>query len=251
MSYENIKVYTFQNFILLKILVFCKLFPIFIEKKQIMETDLSLTNYMSSKKKISDLLALEKITLADIEDFTKMERDYLAETISLMLNDLKGRERDKLIEKIELIIPANTKNQFWENNHFLISKAIAKLMREYGFMPSKSAIAQETGLSRQTVTKHLKDYKTHPEYIAEMEQFKFMAPKIMTNVFKFASNGDMKAARLYLEVVGAINKRRSDTVVNRQNNYIQINNTVLSQENLNNLSAEQLNQIEWIVNGSK
>lgn len=39
-------------------------------------------------------------------------------------------------------------------------------------------------------------------------------------------------------------------VVNEQNNYIQINNTILSQEILQKLSPEQLNQIELIVTGS-
>ncbi|MDB5087531.1 MAG: hypothetical protein JWR09_1525 [Mucilaginibacter sp.] len=215
-----------------------------------MKTDAALTNYLTTKKKVDNLFALQKITLTDIEDFNKMERDYLAATATEMLNQLKGEERDNFISKIEQIIPANTKNQFWEHNHFLIGRAINKLMREYGFMPSKSAIAEETGLSRQTVTKHLKDYKTNPEYLAEIEQFKFMAPKVLGTVFKFATNGDVKAARLYFEMIGAINKQRSNTVVNEQTNYIQINNTILSQENLKQLSVEQLNQIECIVTGS-
>jgi hypothetical protein len=116
-------------------------------------------------------------------------------------------------------------------------------------MPPKFVIARETGLSRQTVAKHLTDYKTHPQYLAEMEQFKYMAPKILAGVCKLACNGDVKAARLYFEMVGAINKKQPNTVINKQNNYIQINNTILSQENLNQLSKEQLNQIEHIISG--
>ncbi len=74
-----------------------------------------------------------------------------------------------------------------------------------------------------------------------------MAPKILANVFRFATNGDIRAARLYFEVVGAINKQNTNTVVNEQNNYIQINNTILSQENLKQFSFERLNPIENIV----
>lgn len=74
-----------------------------------------------------------------------------------------------------------------------------------------------------------------------------MAHNILANVFRCAGNGDRKAARLYLEMVGALNKQPAGTVVNAQNNYIQINNTILSQENLKQLSAEQLAQIENIV----
>jgi hypothetical protein len=66
-------------------------------------------------------------------------------------------------------------------------------------------------------------------------------------LFKSAINGDTKAARLYFEMVGAISKQQPGMVVTEQNNYIQVNNTILSQENLRALSAEQLNQIEHII----
>jgi len=207
----------------------------------------ALTKLTTSKRKVNRLFTLKKITPKDIDNFNNRERDYLAATSTEILQQLKGEERDNFINKIELIVPACTKNELWEHNQYLISSATSKLMRQYGFMPPKSAIAEETGLSRQTIAKHFKEYKTHPEYLAEMEQFKFMAPKILANVFKYALNGDMKAARLYFEMVGAINKQQPDTVVNEQNNYIQINNTILSQENLRQLSAEQLNQIENII----
>jgi hypothetical protein len=59
----------------------------------------------------------------------------------------------------------------------------------------------------------------------------------------------VKAARLYFEMVGAMNKQQPNTVINEQNNYIQINNTILSQQNLKQLSKEQLNQIEHIISG--
>jgi predicted transcriptional regulator len=207
----------------------------------------ALTKFTTSKRKVNRLFALKKIAVKDIEGFNKRERDYLAEASTEILQQLEGEERDSFLNKIELIVPQSTKNQLWECNHMVISSAISNFMREHGFMPSKSTIAEETGLSRPTVAKHLAAYKTHPEYIAEIEQFKFMAPKVLANVFKFAVNGDMKAARLYFEMVGAINNQQPNTVVNEQNNYIQINNTILSQENLRQLSAEQLNQIENII----
>jgi len=212
-----------------------------------MKTETAIKRFTALKVKVDNLFALQKITPEDIEGFTKPERDYIAANATEKLQQLKGQERDNFISKIELVVPVNTKNQMWEYNHFVISGAISKFMREYGIMPDQSTIAEETGLSRQTVAKHLKEYKTHPAYAAQLEQFKFMAPKIMAKVFKFAVNGDVKAARLYFEMVGAINKQQPDMVVNKQNNYIQINNTILSQENLSHLSAEQLNQIESII----
>jgi hypothetical protein len=78
-----------------------------------------------------------------------------------------------------------------------------------------------------------------------------MAPKMLAKVFKFASKGDMRAARLYFEMVGVLNTQQSNAVVNEQNNYIQINNTILSQANLKQLTAEQLNQIESIITNNR
>ena len=210
-----------------------------------METqELVLTD---GEKKITALLGLKKIALSDLDSFDTSERRYLGAVCTKMLEDLKGKERDDFLYKIESIMPASNRQLLWEYNHLAITDAISKLTEKYGNMPTQHHIAEETGLTRQTISKHLKEYQTHPGYAEQMEQFKIMTPKLMAKVYKFAVNGDIRAARLYLETVGATNKRQGNTVVNRQNNYIQINNTILSQENLKRLTAEQLNQIESVV----
>ena len=207
----------------------------------------AVANFTASPTRVSRLLAQKKINVKDIEDLNELEREYLRESCTRRLRQLHGGERDDFLEKIDLIIPASTKSDIWDYNHSLINDAVAGYMRDHGIMPIQSIIAEKTGLSRQTVAKHFSAYKRRPEITTEMEQFKFMATRILANVFKFALNGDMKAARLYFEMVGNLNKKQSGTVVNEQNNYIQINNTILSQENLKQLSAEQLNQIENII----
>jgi biotin operon repressor len=213
-----------------------------------METqELVSTKLTGSEKKIIALLELKKITLSDLDNFDTGERQYLAVVCTKMLQNLKGKERDDFLYKIESIMPASNKQQIWEYNHRAITDAISKLTELHGSMPTKNHIAEETGLSRQTISKHLKEYQTHPGYTEQMEQYKMMAPKLMAKVFQYAAKGDIRAARLYLETVGATHKQQSNTVVKSQNNYIQINNTILSQENLKRLSAEQLNQIEHIV----
>lgn len=216
-----------------------------------MKTETALAHCTASTKKVNDLLAKQKITLQDIEDFSQMERDYFNATATETLNQLTGQEKDDFLDKIDEILHVDSKNSFWEHNHHLITSTINKLMREYGYMPSKTSIAEQSGLSRQTVTKHLKEYKMQPGYQAEMKQFEYMTSKVLAVVYKSAVTGDLKASKLYLETVGGANKKSSGgMVVNEQNNYIQINNTILSQEILQKLSPEQLNQIELIVTGS-
>ena len=210
------------------------------------------SRFKASKQKVDRLFTREKITRKDLEDLDKPERGYLMETCTELLRSLKGAERDKFLDQVDAIMTSATKSDIWDGNHSAISSAVADYMREHGVMPTKHTLAEKTGLSRKTVAKHLANYKNQPEFAEQAEQFKFMAPAVLANVFKASLNGDMRAARLYLEMVGSINKK-GKTVVNEQNNYIQVNNTILSQENLKQLTAEQLDQIERIVtnNGIK
>ena len=116
-------------------------------------------------------------------------------------------------------------------------------------MPSKTELASHTGLSRPTIHKHLKDYASHPQYMEQVEQFRFMTSKVLAKVFRFAVNGDIQAAKLYFTMVGSMNNgaAQNNTLIQNQNNYIQINGTVLSQESIKSLNPEQLNTIETIL----
>jgi hypothetical protein len=212
-----------------------------------MDPTISSLTTPTPRQKISSLLSQQKITLHDVDNLTPPERGQLQQTINKTLAEVKGADRDIFLNKIDALLPPDTKNDVWEHNHTVISATISNFMQKHGIMPTKQAVAEETGFSRQTVAKHFKEYNAHPEFMAQAEQFKFMSHNVLANVFKYASNGDMRAARLYFEMVGALNKQPAGTVVNAQNNYIQINNTILSQENLKQLTAEQLNQIENIV----
>jgi len=215
-----------------------------------MKTKRSLQKFTKSETKINNILSLEQITPKDLEQLNEKESTLLMEIISEKFNNLKGIERDKFHKKIEPITGETAKNQVWENNHNTITWAISTLIQEYGRMPSKSEIAIKTELSRQTVHKHLKEYMSHPQYLEQIEQFKFMTSKVLAKVFQFAVNGDTGAAKLYFNVIGFMNNGQSpnnNTLIQNQNNYIQINGTVLSQEAIKNLNPEQLNMIETIL----
>lgn len=76
-----------------------------------------------------------------------------------------------------------------------------------------------------------------------------MTTKVLPKVFQFALNGDTGAAKLYLTAMGCLNNVQppASTMIQNQNNFIQINGTVLSQETIKNLNVEQLNAIESIL----
>lgn len=204
----------------------------------------SLQKFTETEAKVNNILSLEQVTFKDIDNLNDVERRRLLEIINEKCNKLKGTERDKFYYKIEPITNNIVKNQLWENNHNQITWAISTLMQENGRMPSKTDIANKTELSRQTVHKHLKEYVNHPLYLEEIEQFRFMTSKVLARVFKFAVNGDMGAAKLYLNATGLLNK--GHTSIKNQTNNIQINGITISQDAIKNLTVEQLKIVEGI-----
>lgn len=208
-----------------------------------------LQKFTETEIKINKLLSLEKITPSDLELLSQPVIKRFLEIISEKFNTLKGTERDKFYNKIEPITTDKTKNEMWESNHFQITCAISTLMQEYGRMPSKTELAAKTELSRQTIHKHLNEYSNHSQYLGEVEQFRFMTSKVLAKVFKFAVNGDMRAAKLYFNVMGNLNNGQTSnsTLIRNQNNYIQINGMVLDQEAIKQLNPHQLNIIEGIL----
>lgn len=206
-----------------------------------------LQKFTDIETKITELFALDQITQNDIKYLNDSEINRLNVFITETINKVKGLERDRFIQKIELLLDNTTKNQLWEMNHNQITAAMSDLMQELNRMPSKTEIAIKTELSRQTIHKHLKEYMIHPTYLQQVEQFRFMSAKVLAKVFKFAVNGDMAAAKLYFNVIGMSGQNANNTLIQNQNNYIQINGTVLSQETIKRLNPDQLNIIENIL----
>lgn len=210
----------------------------------------SLQRLTETETKFNLLMKKKKLLPCDIDTMLdRKEKDQFGTFLTKLLNEKKGDELANFIEQISDIIPQGVKNQLWENNHYRITLAITKLMEDYGKMPTKNQIAEESGLSRQTISKHLKNYQTNPLYAEEMQKFKFMADRVLSKVYKIAiSCGDVKAARLYLEVLGYLgNQSGINTTINTQNNYLQINQTKINQETIKHLTADQLIQIEGIL----
>lgn len=208
-----------------------------------------LQKLTETETKIKNLLTKKKITFEDIETLlNEKEVEVFEELIRKNINENVGVERDNFLEQVDEILPKDTKNQLWENNHYIIIQAISKHIEDYGKMPTKNQISNDTGLSRQTIHKHLKNYTDSPLYAEQLKQFKLMFDRVLAKVIKIAvqGEGNVKAARLYFDIMGYLGNQ-SGVNINTQNNYIQINQTKLSQETIKQLSPEQLNQIEAVL----
>lgn len=207
----------------------------------------SLQKFTSFEQKKDFIFQLKEINKEDLEILNDDEKTEFYELLTERFNKLKGDENAEFLNQIWNITPAITRNIIWESNQNTITSTISGLMQDYGRMPTASEIAIKSELSRQTVTKHLKEYAKQPQYNEIVEQFKFMTSKVLAKVFKFAVNGDMSAAKLYFNVVGALNQNNQNTFIQNNNNYIQINGLIFNDEKLKTLKPEQLKTIEAIL----
>ncbi len=207
-----------------------------------------LRKLTETETQIERVRKMPKVSEAEMSKLTAEEREEISKEFTDKINSLKGTQRDEFISKLDEILPDDVKNQLWENNHYQITVAMGKFIEEYGKMPTKNRIAADTGLSRQTVHKHLSTYAGHPLYVEQITQFKFMADRVLAKVIKLAVLGDVKAARLYFDVMGNLNGQASNnTLIKNQTNYVQINGMVLSQETVKQLNPVQLCEIESIL----
>ncbi len=203
----------------------------------------------TSEEIVSSLLKKDRITKEDLYDFTDADKALFSETVQQLAKSLKAEERDDFFLKIDDIVTDDTKRGIWETNHFNIVSTINTLIKRSNRMPTKTEIADEVGISRQTVHKHLNEYSSNPLYANQLEQHKIMGDRVLTAMYQEAIQGNVKAAKLYLQVTGFLNGRESGIRINSQTNYIQVNGTVINEEALKQLPPEQLNLLCNMVKG--
>jgi hypothetical protein len=207
-----------------------------------------LQKLTESQQKVANLFKLSIVTYESLEDFSDDERKLLGETLTNKCDKATPEEKERLVNQFEAVLSPVTKHEVWENNHNCITSSISNLMQEKRRMPSVTEIATASKLSRQTVYKHLKEYKTSPVYLEQVQKFEFMTHKILTNLFIYAINGDVAAAKVCLSAFGKLEQGQgNNTLIQQQNNFVQINGAIISQDKISRLNQNQLERLEGLL----
>lgn len=193
--------------------------------------------------KIHAILAKDKILLEDIEVLNSEERTLLQHEINAEIPRRTGNSLNRFFDKIEAIVPdsLDLRHAQWEYNHTEIGRAIALFITEKGRTPTKNEIANTTGLSRQTIHKHLIEFRASSVFKIENEKLRLAGQRLLAKLFKFAIDGNIKAARLFFEMTGELGTRTT------QNYYVQINNLKVDNALIQSLSREKIREIEKII----
>ena len=211
----------------------------------------SLQKFTQKSNKIEQLFTMKKVSIADIETLTRAEKDKFEDLLYERISSSTGIERDTITIQFSDILEKSTKNQLWESNHANITGIISNLLNQNNRMPTINEIAVNANLSRQTVNKHMKEFKSNPLYIEHLEQYQILIPALIGRVYKTACNGDMGAAKLFFNVMGCLNNQHETKAAsnNINNNFIQINGLTINQDFIQNLDSKKLNQLQKILIG--
>lgn len=186
----------------------------------------------SVNKYLEQIIKGEKINLAVVWNLTEEEKHNIEAVFTAAVITLAGDDREAFLDKTEDVLTETSKSEIWERNHYTIMSAVDYLTRHTGQMPTTTRIATETQLSRNTVTKHLKEYYNSQTYKDKSGALKCLREGLLMKVYYEATKGNMKAAKLFLEATKMNEEPTSRNVQNQQNNFVQINGTVISQEQL-------------------
>lgn len=152
---------------------------------------------------------------------------------------LMQEHRDIFRERIILTLfekGNDGRNALWDYNHIQIILGITLLTKEKNRFPTRTELSNKTGLSRQTIDKHLKEYFGSHEYIEKQNEYMIMREKVLANVFCQAEGGDIRAAKVFLDATENVLPNVS---IRNQNNFIQINGIVISQEQIKELPESE------------
>ncbi|MBT8218548.1 MAG: hypothetical protein KJP00_01905 [Bacteroidia bacterium] len=143
-----------------------------------------------------------------------------------------------------LRLSAKGRKDVYNGNHESIIFCLSEYIREWKRLPTQNQLSEMTGLSRVTISNHLKDLPIHfnsPEYKSKILM---MREELLLKLFSMAKCNYIDPR---LELM-AIDKFLRYTTPNRDSQAIKINNINIDQITIEQLPIEKKTQILNIIN---
>ena len=173
------------------------------------------------KLTVTEILEKESINNDDLNQLSNADKKKFNNKCGATLSKLKCDDRDKFLKKIWGVVSEEGKKAIWSSNHEKIKFALHNSIKKEGYFPNASRLVELTGLSRQTIYKHLNTFKDSELYNEYRDACKVLESNVIQLVYQLAMNGDLKACKLFLELSGAINRMNPSTYIDKQQNNIE------------------------------
>ena len=160
--------------------------------------------------------------------------------VDLMCECLKYKKQ----ENSESIL----RNITYETNHSQITTCIHNYILENNCFPTVFKITETTGLSRQTVYRHLDSGLKNKFNALVKGKLEYMATHALSKLYLIGIKDDnVSALKHFIELSGAINRNPREKV----NSYIQINNVTITQEDIKNLPPKSIEAIKNLLSEAR
>ena len=152
-----------------------------------MDTPANLRPRLKKMRKALDLMiTCNTINASELKFMSEEEHIELTKLLKEKL-DWVNRQHTKLLQIMGEVAQVPCNRLLWENNHLKITKAINTTLSATGQIPNHTYIAEITGLSRQTVAKHLSETEVTSIYDEQLINFSVMAPQVLNRVIEGAA----------------------------------------------------------------
>jgi len=203
---------------------------------------------IEEEKAVIDIIEGQELTWEYLDSLPDDRRSFIFTVFQKALNYLALEDERIFVKKVDKVMHEHTRRDVWDSNHIRIILGLSKLTAEYGRVPNRIELSQETKLSRVTIDKHLKEYFNSEQFEHKKEEYILMREKLLGKVYKCAHAGDMRAAKIFLDATAI---KEPSRVHNQQNNFIQINGVTITEEQLKLLPENQINKILRVINPEK
>ena len=211
---------------------------------------------MKNKKTLQKLTDYKNLnSLPELKKYLKLypnKKVDIRENIQKRLIDsYKNEEKNEynltemylsLIENKEL--KKDIRNTTYEVNHSIITSFMHNYILENRQFPTMSIISEKINLSRQTIYNHLNNGLTSITNHLLKGKNEIMSAKALEKLYLIGiEKNNPMALKYFIQLTGMVSNNSKMQV----NNYIQVNNLKISNEDIKRLPIEDILQIEKIV----
>ena len=159
------------------------------------------------------------------------DKDCLQKIIADYLQALDNKQA-LLLDKLAQLTGTNSNDQKHDYNSRKIANAVQHHILTHKAFPTYQQLAQQTGLARQTIAKHITEHINKPEETAA--QYSYAAKGLMDMILHDAhKHRNLFAARIYLN---ALNQMTTKAAPPAQ---LTIAGTTITQQTVDSLTEEQ------------
>jgi hypothetical protein len=222
-----------------------------------------MKNNNKGLQKFTDFEELKtKEQFLELKNTDNVKFDELFSWLLRKINEAKSRDKpvagefDKYFNRLEKAIEmygvaetpeeneriiATYKRDRWYVNEGKIKHCIHKELANNCYLPTNTQIANETGLSRVTIDKHLKAYGLNKFKTEELDKYEVLNSMALNRLYQLGMNqNNIKALTSFINYTNP-----SKGTIN--NNYIQINNTKIDNVIIENLPDDIRREIEDLI----